>query len=108
MKHRELVKEILGRGTYRRVNFKALWDFIQRVKYKHTQEVMGNLYIAHMTLRECAEELGVTPERVRQVEAKTLRMLRHPACRRVYQLGKVYPEPRLGDDDYISRYFTLS
>lgn len=31
-----------------------------------------------MTLREVGEQFSVTPERIRQIEAKTLRLLRHP------------------------------
>jgi RNA polymerase primary sigma factor len=31
------------------------------------------------TLKKCAESIGVSPERVRQIEAKALRRLRHPA-----------------------------
>lgn len=32
-----------------------------------------------MTLAECGEKLGVTQERVRQIEAKALRKMRHPS-----------------------------
>jgi RNA polymerase primary sigma factor len=31
------------------------------------------------TLRECAEKLNVSPERIRQRESKALRKLRHPS-----------------------------
>jgi RNA polymerase sigma factor (sigma-70 family) len=33
--------------------------------------------VCGMTLRQCAEVLGVTPERVRQIECKAYRMLWH-------------------------------
>jgi RNA polymerase primary sigma factor len=42
-------------------------------------------YEQHKTLRQIGLEFGVGPERVRQVNAKALRMLRHPARRDIYR-----------------------
>jgi len=42
------------------------------------------------TLREVGKDFGVTPERIRQMEAKTLRLLRHPRHSR--QLRRYFKE----------------
>ncbi len=44
------------------------------------------------TLKEVGSYLGVTPERIRQVEAKTLRRFRHPAYSKKL---KIYLEGRV-------------
>jgi RNA polymerase sigma factor (sigma-70 family) len=43
------------------------------------QEVVRLRFMEEMTLDEVARELGVTRERIRQMEAKALRYLRHPS-----------------------------
>ena len=40
------------------------------------RQVLVMRYMHDMTLEECGKALGVTRERVRQIEAKALRMLR--------------------------------
>jgi RNA polymerase sigma factor (sigma-70 family) len=43
------------------------------------QELLRLRYVEEMTFDEIAEKLGVTRERIRQMEAKALRYLRHPS-----------------------------
>jgi len=45
----------------------------------------------YKTLREIANHLGITPERIRQIEHKALRILRHPSHSRGFR-GLKYPD----------------
>jgi len=42
-------------------------------------EILRMRNFDELTMQECAEKIGVTPERIRQIEAKALRKMRHPA-----------------------------
>lgn len=42
------------------------------------QQVLIMRYKSGMTLEECGKEMGITRERIRQIEAKAIRKLRHP------------------------------
>lgn len=48
------------------------------------REVLRMRYEEDMTLDQCAERLGVSRERIRQIEAKALRQMRHPAIVGIY------------------------
>lgn len=51
------------------------------------QKVIELRFKDRFTLDECGRLLDVTRERVRQIEAKAIRKLRHPAYRRFYKYG---------------------
>lgn len=48
------------------------------------RKVLRYRFVDGMTLRETGDQLGVTQERIRQIEAKALRKLRHPSRSRTY------------------------
>lgn len=48
------------------------------------REVLRMRHEEDMTLDQCAERLGVSRERIRQIEAKALRQMRHPAMVGIY------------------------
>ena len=52
-------------------------DFIEELPEK-TQTVMRERFWHGMTLKQVAKKINRQPERVRQIEAKTLRRMRHP------------------------------
>ncbi len=45
---------------------------------QRAQEVIQMRFTDELTYEECGKRLGITRERVRQIEAKALRVLRHP------------------------------
>lgn len=53
------------------------------------QKVLKCRYQNHMNLEDTGKEFGVTRERIRQVEAKALRMLRHPRQRFCFDVDKM-------------------
>jgi len=53
---------------------------------KRARLILIARYEGDATLQEIATELGVTKERVRQLEAKILRKLRHPSRRGLFPL----------------------
>ena len=57
---------------------KALVSRVVATLAPNEQEVIKLRFDDDLTFEECAKKLDVTPERVRQVEAKALRKLRHP------------------------------
>lgn len=83
-----------------------LMDFIEKDKYTFTEdaeeavkEAVGTLtereqkviqmrYECLMTLEEIAKEFNLTRNRIRQIEARALRKLRHPSRSRAILLGK--------------------
>jgi len=53
------------------------------------QKILKCRYRNHMNLEDTAKEFGVTRERIRQLEAKALRMLRHPRRRFCFDINKI-------------------
>lgn len=57
------------------LNDKSIKTRLSRIR---TVWVLKQRFWHNKTLREIGDEMGVTPERVRQYEAKGLRILKHP------------------------------
>lgn len=57
---------------------KLLWKAISTLTQRE-QEVIRMRFTDEITFDECAEILGLSKERVRQIEVKALRKLRHPS-----------------------------
>lgn len=57
---------------------RCAWRLVDSLTPKQAK-VLSLRYIQDMTLREVAEVLGVTFERIRQIEKDALRRLRHPS-----------------------------
>lgn len=60
------------------------------------QEVMNKRFVEGYTLEATGRQMGITRERVRQIEAKSLRKLKHPARNIILRKGK---EAQLLQDD---------
>ena len=57
-----------------------------------TQRIMSPYNGHHMSLREVAEEMGITPERVRQIELKALKKLFSILASRGIDASLILPE----------------
>lgn len=55
--------------------------------YERMPYILYAYYRDGQTLREIGEQFGLKAERIRQIKAKALRLLRHPRRRRALQLG---------------------
>jgi DNA-binding XRE family transcriptional regulator len=66
---------------------KVFWSSNRRnsTHYKRLVKVILMRFLANMTLDEVAIKLGVTRERVRQLESKMLRHMRHPTFSRIFK-----------------------
>ncbi len=88
----DIVEGIYGEPGHR-VNEHYLWVVIQSIDRDHPMRVEGRFwfdlawrrFVAKKTHREIGEVYGVSPSRIRQLEAKLLRILRHPSRRRIYE-----------------------
>jgi RNA polymerase sigma factor (sigma-70 family) len=70
---------LLDLSEFERVQTKALVSKVVSTLTPREQQVIRMRFEDDLTFDECANRLGVTRERVRQIEAKALRNLRHPA-----------------------------
>jgi RNA polymerase sigma factor (sigma-70 family) len=61
------------------LEFSGAWDNLVKGLTEREQRVLEWRFDKERTLGECAEEMGVHRERIRQIEAKALRKLRHPS-----------------------------
>lgn len=62
------------------------------------RQVLMLRYYRQMTLEDCGKVIGTQRERVRQIEAKALRKLRHPKCSYILIHGsKAYLDKRIED-----------
>lgn len=62
-----------------------LWKVVYNNTSKEENEVINLRYRNNMTLQAIGDKLGVTRERVRQIETKSLRKLRVPRIRRLLE-----------------------
>jgi RNA polymerase sigma factor (sigma-70 family) len=70
---------LLDLSEFERAQTKALVSRVVSTLTEREQEVIRMRFEDDLTLDECANRLGVTRERVRQIEAKAIRKLRQPA-----------------------------
>ena len=71
-----------------KVNADALYRAVAELP-ERVQEVIACRYKAHMTLEETGKCFGVTRERIRQLEHKGLRLLRHPRNKFICDVEKI-------------------
>lgn len=62
-------------------------EYILKTLAEREQKVIIMRYKDGLTIEETGKNFGVTRERIRQVEAKALRKLRHPTRGRIFQTG---------------------
>lgn len=87
----DLIESIFGEKVD--VNEGKLWSTIQDIDANHPMKVAGRgwfdlawrRYVAKQTYREIGEMYGVSTSRVVQMDAKLLRLLRHPSRTQVYR-----------------------
>ena len=58
---------------------RIIGEYMDGVLTKREMMVIRMRFWGELTFAECAENLGVTRERVRQIELKAIRKLRHPS-----------------------------
>lgn len=71
-----------------KVNADALYKAVAELP-ERVQKVIACRYKAHMTLEETGKCFGVTRERIRQLEQKGLRLLRHPRIKFICDVEKI-------------------
>lgn len=74
-----VMKKVLG-DSYENYNFSHTFilNVFQEDLSKREQKVLELRFIDNLTLEECGKELGVSKERVRQIEAKVFRKISSP------------------------------
>lgn len=75
------VEELIDAGGLK----DSIEDALTSLKYREARVLKMRFGLEdgnEHTLREVAEMLRVTPERIRQIETKALRKLKHPSCNR--------------------------
>lgn len=96
VRHTDLIPAIYGHEddpdwTPPVIDEVALWQRIEDLGARYTRgranvyRVMVLRYREHEPRRAIAELFGVHQSRIAQIEAKMLRLLRHPASRAVYE-----------------------
>lgn len=75
--------EVLLKDNADIVYLKGLIDVISQFSERE-QTIIRSRFLEHKTLREIGMDLGLTGQRIRQIEAKTLRKLISPQCIRQY------------------------
>lgn len=102
-----VMKKILGE-SYEDYDFscKLIIKVFQEDLSEREQKVLELRFIDNLTLEECGKELGISRERVRQIEAKVIRKLRHPS--RIKRMEVVPYDAYLKVIDEIARLIVLS
>ncbi len=86
---------VLQRNDMSRVVHGVLGDLMPREAEVLRMRFGIGVQKDEMTLDECAEAFGVTRERIRQIESKALRKLRHPKS--TGMLAEFLDDPNVGD-----------
>lgn len=69
---------------------KKYWEFVMELLEKRESEVIKMRFEDEMTLEEISKILNVTRERIRQIEAKALRRLKHPVHAEFLKYHPIY------------------
>ena len=71
-------------------NFDDAWKYLKTTLSDREAEVLELRYEESMRLKEIADTLNISKERVRQIEDRALRRLRHPKRARILLYGSEY------------------
>lgn len=94
-----LARDILGSGEAAiKIYIPGLYAAIATLMEREA-DVIRLRYSEKMTLKEIAQEHGVTQERIRQILAKALRKLRHPSRAEMFK-AVPYTETRESTNEY--------
>lgn len=80
----DIENNVIDRMMENRIQ-KELWQIAKDNTTDKENEVIICRYKKDMSLAKIGEEFGLTRERIRQIEAKSLRKLRHPSVRRILE-----------------------
>ena len=69
------------------LEFNGAWNMVKALTQRE-QKVLEQRFIHDKTLDEVGQEMGVNRERVRQIEKKAIRKMRHPSRFPDFQLNR--------------------
>lgn len=79
-------------------NFNKYYEVIKTKLTDREERVIDCIFRQHMTLQEAGKEFGVTRERIRQVQIKALKKIKH--YRYYFEVGKYADKKELAKQEY--------
>src|SRR6056297_2318280 len=97
-----IVKELFKKDVVDEINIVGLLNEIDKLDERKAK-ILRFRYKDKKTLQECGEIIGLTRERIRQIQNKSFRLLRHPSRKKFYK--NYSKEESLEKEEY---YFELT